>query len=139
MIRDDALFHVGEHGALLLGARDDNLEGDEKILLIDGLSSLPHRAEGSFVDEICQVRSDCASRCLRDLVKIHVLGQLDIFRVHAKRLVPALQIRPVDDDAPVEATRAKKRLVENFGPVRGREDDDTLTRVKAVDLGQQLV
>ena len=139
VVRDDALFHVGQNRALLLGARDDDLKGDEKVLLIDGLAALPHRAEGSFVDEICQVRSDCASRCLRDLVKIHVLGQLDIFRVHAKRLVPALQIRPVDDDAPVEAARAKKRLVENLGPVRGREDDNALRRVKAVDLSQQLV
>ena len=50
VVRDDALFHVGEHGALFLGARDDDLKGDEKVLLIDGLSSLPHRAEGSFVD-----------------------------------------------------------------------------------------
>ena len=33
----------------------------------------------------------------------------------------------------------KKRLVEDLGPVRGREDDDALRRVKAVDLGQQLV
>ena len=72
-------------------------------------------------------------------MKVHVLGQLDILCVDTERLIPTLQIRPVDNDAPVEAASAKKRLVENLGPVRGREDDDALRRVKAVDLGQQLI
>ena len=57
----------------------------------------------------------------------------------AQRLIPALQIRPVDDDAPVEAARTQQRLIEDLGAVRRREDHNALARIKAVDLSQQLV
>ena len=38
MIGDNALFHVSQHRALFLGAGDDDLEGNEKVLLVDCLS-----------------------------------------------------------------------------------------------------
>ena len=57
----------------------------------------------------------------------------------AQRLIPALQIRPVDDDAPVEAARTQQRLIEDLGAVRRREDHNALARIKAVDLGEELV
>ena len=53
VVGDHALFHVGEHGALFLGTGDDHLEGDEKILLVDGLAPHAHGAKGGFVDKVC--------------------------------------------------------------------------------------
>ena len=42
-------------------------------------------------------------------MQIDILGQLDIFRVDAQRLVPSGEIGPVDDDTAVKAARAQKR------------------------------
>jgi len=139
MVGDNALFGVGQHGALLFGARDDDLEGGQQILLVDGLAAQPHGAQRRLVHEVGQIRADGAGGGLRDLVQIDVLGELDVLGVHAQRLVAALQVRTVNDDAAVETARAQQRLVEDLGPVGGREDDDALGGVEAVDFGEQLV
>ncbi len=52
---------------------------------------------------------------------------------------PAVEVRAGHHDAPVKATGAKDRRVENVGPVRGRDDDDTVARLKAVHLDEELV
>ena len=100
---------------------------------------LAHGTKRRFVDEVCKVRADRARRRLGDFVKVDVLGKLDVLRVDAQRLVSALQIRTVDDDAPVKAPGAQQRLVENLGAVGGSKNDDALARIEAVDLGKQLV
>ena len=139
VVGHDALFGVGQDGALLLRARDDKLKGRQQILLVDGLSPLPHGAQRRLVDEVGKVRADRARGRLRDLVQVDVLGELDVLRVHAERLIAPGEVRPVDDDAAVKAARAQKRLIEDLGPVRRGQDHNALARVKAVDLGQQLI
>ena len=135
VIGHDALFGVGQDGALFLRARNDKLEGRQQILLVDSLSPLPHGAQRRFIDKIGQICTDRARGRLRDLMQVNILGQLDIFRVDAQRLVATGEIGPVDDDAAVKAARAQQRLVQDLGPVRCSQDHDALARVKAVDLG----
>ena len=72
-------------------------------------------------------------------MQVDILGQLDIFCVDAQRLVASGEIGPVDDDAAVKAARTQQRLIEDLRPVRRSKDHDALARIKAVDLGQQLV
>ena len=60
------------------------------------------------------------------LVASDILGQLDIFRVDAQRLVTSGEIGPVDDDAAVKAARTQQCLVENLRPVCRRQDHDAL-------------
>ena len=139
MVGHDALFGVGQDGALLLRARDDKLKGRQQILLVDSLAPHAHGAQRRLVDEVGKVCTDRARSRLRDLVQVDVLGQLDIFRVDAQRLVTSGEIGPVDDDAAVKAARAQQRLIEDLRPVRRSKDHDALARIKAVDLGQQLV
>ena len=54
-------------------------------------------------------------------MQIDILGQLDIFRVDAQRLVTSGEIGPVNDDAAVKAARAQQGLIENFRAVRRRK------------------
>ena len=139
VVGDDALFRVGQHRALFLRARNDELERRQQILLVDGLAAQTHGAQRRLVHEVCQIRADRARGRLCDLVQVDVLGEFDVLRVHAERLIAPGEVRPVDDDAAVKAARAQKRLVEDLRPVRGGQTDDALARVKAVDLGEQLV
>ncbi len=135
----NAFFHVGQDGALLFCTGDDRFKRGKQILLIDGLASLAHGAQRGLVYQICKIRADCTGSCLCDLMQVNVLSQLDVAGVDAQRLVSALQIRAVDDDTAVKASRAQKRLVQNLGTVGGGQNDDTLARVKAVNFGKQLV
>ena len=126
MIGHDALFGVGQNGTLLLRARDDKFKGRQQILLVDSLAPHAHGAQRRLVDEVCQIRADRACSRLRNLVQIDILGQLDIFRVDAQRLVTSGEIGPVNDDAAVKAARTQQCLVENLRPVCCRQDHDAL-------------
>ena len=133
------LFKLGEHAVFLLAAGDDELERGQHILLRDELAPLAHGAQGGFVREVGKVRAHAARRGQRDLFEVHVLGQLDIARVHLQRGDASGKVGPVDGDAAVETAGTQQRLVQHLGPVGRRQDDHALAGVKAVHLGQQLV
>ena len=134
VIGDDALFDIRQNGPLLLRPGDDRLEGDKQVLLRHGLAALADGPQCRLVDEVRQGRTDSPRCRLGDLVEIDILGQLDISGVDPEGLVPAIEIGPVDDDAAVKSTGAQQRLVQNFGPVRCRQDDDALAGIEPVDL-----
>ena len=75
VVGHDALFDVRQDGALLFGARDDDLKGHQQILLIDGLAAVAHGAQRRLVDQIGKVRADRARRRLRDLFQVDILCQ----------------------------------------------------------------
>ncbi|GAA3298777.1 hypothetical protein GCM10020295_35220 [Streptomyces cinereospinus] len=52
---------------------------------------------------------------------------------------PALHVRAVDGDLPVEAAGAQQRRVEDVGPVRRGDEDHAALDVEAVHLDEQLV
>ena len=133
------LFKLGEHAVFLLAAGDDELKRGQHILLRDELAPLAHGAQGGFVREVGKVRAHAARRGQRDLFEVHVLGQLDIARVHLQRGDAPGKVGPVDGDAAVETAGAQQRLVQHLGPVGRRQDDHALAGIKAVHLGQQLV
>ena len=63
----------------------------------------------------------------------------DVARVDLQDLLAAAQVRPVDDDAAVEAAGAQERRIEDVGPVRGGDEDDALVGLEAVHLDEQRV
>ena len=85
VIGDELLFKLGEDAAFLLAARDDELERREHVLLRDELASLAHGAQRRLVGEVGKVRTHAARGRERDLLKIHVLGELDAARVDLQR------------------------------------------------------
>src|SRR4029079_4439620 len=59
--------------------------------------------------------------------------------VDLEDLQATLNVRPVEDDLPVEAARAQQRGIEDCRPVGGGNDDDVRVRVEAVHLDEDLV
>ena len=139
MIGNNALLHIGEYRALLLGARDDHFKGNQKVLVVDRLPPQTYRPEGRLVDQIGQIGAHRAGGGGGNLMQIHVLGELDVAGVHQKGLITARKVGLVDNNPPVKPARAQQRLVQHLGAVGGGEDDDPLGGVKAVHLGQKLV
>ena len=60
-------------------------------------------------------------------------------RVDLEDLAAAVLVRRLHGDAPVEASRAQQRGVEDLGAVGGADHDDRLGGLEAVHLGQDLV
>src|SRR4029453_12845740 len=75
----------------------------------------------------------------RDDLEAHLRREPDVARVYPQDRLAAADVRPVDDDLPVEPPGAEQRRIQDLGSVRGRHDDDALGRVEAVHLDQELV
>ena len=73
------------------------------------------------------------------LLKVHVLGHLDLFGVDLQNLLPALQVGQLHRHPPVKASGPGQGGVQRLGPVGGCQNDDAVVALKAVHLGEQLV
>ena len=139
VIGHQPLFELGEHRVLLLRAGDDQLEGGQQVVLIHRPAAQADGPEGGLVDQVGQVRAHGAGGGQGDLVQVHVLRQADVAGMDLEGGQTSGQVGPVHRDAPVEAAGAQKGLVQHLRPVGGRQEDDALSGVKAVHLGQELV
>ena len=139
VIGDDALFLLGDDGALLLRAGDDQLKGHQQIVLVHSLAALADGPQRRLVHQIGQIRAHASGGSLGDLVQVHILGQTDVAGVYLQRGQAARQIGPIHGDAPVEASRAQQRLVQHLGAVGSAQHDNALAGIEAVQLRQQLV
>ena len=133
------LFGVREHRVLFLCAGDDHFKGDQQVLLIDRFPALTDCPQGSFIDQIGQIRAHRTGCCLGDLFQIHILRQLDLPGMDLEGVQTALEIGAVHDDAAVKTAGTQQRLVQNFRTVGSGEAYDALGGVEAVDLTQKLV
>ena len=139
VISDDALFLLGDDGALLFAAGDDHFKSGQQVVLIDRLAALADGTQCGFVHQIGQIRTHAAGGGLGDLLQIHIFRQVDVAGMHLQRGQTAGQIGAVNGDAAVEAAGTQQRLIQHLGAVGGAQHDDTLAGVEAVQLGQQLV
>ncbi|MPM31941.1 hypothetical protein SDC9_78498 [bioreactor metagenome] len=135
---DEPLVLVHQPGALLR-AGDDPVDRLVQRRVGDHRGVVTGGQQGRLVQHVGQVRAGEAGRTLRDGGQIDVRGHRLAGRVHLEDLLPALHIRRLDRDLPVEPTRAQQRGVEHVGAVGGGDQDDLAVHVEAVHLDQQLV
>ena len=91
-----------------------------------------HGQNRRFVNHIGQIRAHGAGGGQGNFLKIHILAHVDIFPVHLQHRYPALQIRFVHNNPPVQPAGTLQRRIQHFGPVGGRQDKDPLGGVEAV-------
>src|SRR5206468_7945794 len=75
----------------------------------------------------------------RDLIQIGVLRQADLAYVHLEDLRAALPVRTVDEHLAIEAPRAQKRRIEDLRAIGCGEQDESLARIEAIHLDQELI
>ena len=95
--------------------------------------------DGSLIDYVGQVRAHRSASRQRDLLQIHRFVHPDVLGVNFQNSDAPLQIRPVHDDPAVKTAGTQQRLIQDLGSVGGSEHKDTLGRLKAVHLREQLV
>ncbi len=139
VVGDDLLFLLAHQPALALRpghhAVDGLLERDvgDQLLVVAG------GEQRRLVDHIGEVGTGEARGAPRDHRQIDVGSHWLALGVHRQDALAALEVRPVDDDLPVEATRTQQRGVEDVRAVRRGDQDHAALDVEAVHLDQQLV
>src|SRR5262245_5219590 len=59
--------------------------------------------------------------------------------MQAQDLLTALPIGPIDQHLTIKTAGTEESLVQNFRPIRGRENADALARIETVHLDEQLI
>ena len=139
VVGNQPLFHLGEHGVLLFRTGNDGFKGNQQVLLVHGLPAHADGPQGGFVHQVGQIRAYGAGGGLGDLLKIHILGELDLPGMDLQGIQTALVVGPVHDDPAVKPAGPQQGLVQNLGPVGGGQTHDALGGLKAVDFAEELV
>ena len=96
--------------------------------------------ERRLVHEVGEVGAGEARRQGGDLARRSTSTASFALRMCTLRIwTRPMLVRPVDQHLPVEAAGAQQRGVEDLRPVGGREQDQALARIEAVELDQELV
>ena len=92
VIGDRPLLMIGEDGVFLLIACDDDLDALLEVGLRGEAAAVSHGAQRGLVDDVRKLCARCTGGHARDLVVVHVLGDLDFAGVHLEDLLAALEI-----------------------------------------------
>ena len=139
MIGGEEFFFFGHHERLALGAHHHLVLGVLELRLRDHALVAARGHQGSFVDQVRQIGTGETGRTARDGFQIHVGRQRHLAHVNFQNLFAADNVRIRHDDLTIETAGTQQRGVQHVRPVGGRDQDDTLVRLEAVHLDQQLI
>ena len=136
--RGPATLSLGDHDAPL-GTEHDLLEGVGEVAQLDCRVGAARGQQRGLVDQVAQVGADHARGGGRDRGEVDVAGERHRAGVHFQDAAAAVLVGRCDGDAPVEATGAQQRGVEDLRAVGGGEHDDAFVAGEAVHLGEDLI
>ena len=139
VVRNQPLFHIGQHGVLLLGTGNYRFKGDHQVLLVHCLTAVTHCTQSRFIHQVGKVRTHRTGSGLGNFPQVHILAEADFPGMHLQGVQTALEVGTVHNDPPVKPTGTEQGLVQDLRPVGGRQTHNALGGLKAVDLAEQLV
>ena len=139
VVGGDELLPLVHQPAALLRTRDDAVDGFVEVFVGDHPGVLPRGQQSGFVEDVGQVGAGEPGRTPGHGLEVDVRSHRLAFGVHPQDREPALHVRGVDGDLPVEPARPEQGRVEHIGPVGGGDQDHAAAYVEAVHLDQQLV
>ena len=139
MIGGVELFLVGKRQAAALAAPADLVTGLFEFGSADALQVAAGGEESGFVDDVGQFCTREPWSAARDFGEVGIVVELHLLGMNAEDLFAALHIRQTDGDLTVKATGTEQRRIQHVRTVRGRDDDDTFLRVKAIHLHKHRI
>ena len=139
VIGDDLFFMGRKHCVLALVARHHHVYGFRQVFLCDDAAVALDGAQRGFVDKVGKLCAGRAGGGPRHGLIINVVGHHHVLGMDTQNGLAALQVRQFDGHTAVETAGAQKRLVQRFGTVGCRQNDDAGRAVEAVHLAEQLV
>ena len=139
MVCSGLLFICSHETAFTGNTENDLIPGLLVIGHGDGLPFVAGGKERRFIDQVGQVGTGGAGGCLCNPLKIDVITAFNLLRMDAENVKSFLDVRKIDDDLPVEASRTKQCRIENIRAVGRSYYDDAGVGGEAVHLNENLV
>jgi len=133
------LLVLRHHHAAPLGAHHDLVLGVLELQHGDEPLGAARRHQRRLVDEIGKIRAREAGGAACDRPEIDIGRQRHVADMDLEDLLATVDVRIRHHHLPVEAARPQQGGVENVRAVGRRDQDDSLIRLEAVHLDQQLV
>src|SRR5262245_36176371 len=105
----------------------------------DGFLIHARGVEGSLINEVRQIGARKSGGAPGNDGDIDIVSQWNLADMNCQNSFAPFDIRTSDDDPPVKTPRTQQCRIENVGPVRGGNQNDTFVRFKAVHFNKQLV
>src|SRR6185295_4791842 len=102
---------------LALDAHDHLVLRELEVLHVDFLLVAPGGDQGGLVDQVGQVGAGETGSAAGDHHQVDALVEGDVARMDLEDAQAAVDVRPVDDHAPVEAAGAQQGRIEHVRPV----------------------
>jgi hypothetical protein len=117
----DATSVVGvQPSAFPLRPGYDFLDGFLQIFLTDGGSLVSRRKQRRFINHVSQVRTRKPRCLLGDLPEVDIGSQRLSAGMEFEDRLTSWEVRSVNDDLPIKASRTQQRSVQNIWAVGGR-------------------
>src|SRR5262249_20788868 len=135
----DLLLFVGQQHAFALGANQDLVLGQLKVVHEHGLPVIPGGIESCLVHHVGELGAGETRRAARQDGKIHVVRQRNLAGMHTQNLFASTDVRKRNHNTAIEAAGPQQRRIKNVRAVGGGDQDHAFVGLKAVHLHQQLV
>src|SRR5262249_10098138 len=139
VIGDAAALLRAEDAALLLVAGRHAFNYRGEVIERHRVAVAPRRHNGGLVDEVGEVGAGEAGCQPGDLVEIDVRGKLHLGDMHLQDFQPSGAVGAVDYHLTVEPSGTQQGRIKHLRAIGGGEQDHARARIKAVELGEQLV
>ena len=108
MVRDDLLLLIREDRVLLLVAGNDHFDALLQIGLGGKAAAITHRTQSSLIDNIGKLCPGGTGGHARHLQEVHIVGDLDLFRVNLQNGFAALEVGPLRSGSSTGTRRSKR-------------------------------
>ncbi len=139
VVRNDPPLFLAHNAVLLLFSYQHLLHRVKQVFLADTVSAHLYGIDRRLVYHIGKVGTHRSAGRQGDLIQIHGIVHQHILCMYLQDLHTPLQIRFIHNDPPVETSRAKQCLIQNFRSVGRGKNNDAALAVKSVHLRQKLV
>ena len=130
---------LGHDPALLFRARNDPRDRFLDLAHTDLLFPAACREDRRLVQYVFKIRANETRSPPRDHLEIHLGLERLALRMYLEDLFPALDVRVIYRDLPVEAACPQQRRVKDVAAVRRRHNDNPFVNLKTVHFDEQLV
>ena len=112
MVSDNLFLLIRENRVLFLVAGNDHFDALLQIGLGGKAAPVTHCAQSGFVYNIGKLCTGCTGGHTRHLQEVHIVGDLDLFRVHLQDGFPPFEVGQFYGYTPIKTTGTRKGRIQ---------------------------
>ena len=136
VVSSKLLLVITDYAALTFRSHDNAFSSFFHFRHTDFLFILTCSHQGSFVNQVAQIRTGKTRSTLSDNFKFNVVSHRFSFNVYLQNFSTTFNVRTVYYDLTVKATRTQQRRIKNVRTVSCSNHNDAFVSTKAIHFYQ---